>query len=135
MDDLGLVAAIEHCIEQWRRRLPALEISLVVEGDLAGLSEHANLTVYRLAQESITNAARHSQASRLTVKLSRLHAPDRIGIAVADDGVGADLSAPKAGFGLVSMRERVEMQGGSFDVRSAPSQGFALTVQFPVHRS
>jgi signal transduction histidine kinase len=147
LDDLGLVAAIEHCIDQWQRRMPTIRVQLAIDGDLGGLDEQTNLTVYRLTQESLTNAAKHADARRIEINLSRENSGgnsggstgseestgkiDAVVVHIADDGIGADLTAPRRGFGLVSMRERVEMQGGKFAVRSSLGQGFVLTAHIP----
>ncbi len=65
LDELGLAAAVESCVEQWQQRLPAHNSRSTPSGDLDNLSEHLNLTIYRLVQEGLTNSFKHSEASRI----------------------------------------------------------------------
>jgi two-component system sensor histidine kinase UhpB len=132
LDDLGLVAALESCVDQWRARVPNVRYCLAAEGDLEGLSELINLTLYRLIQEGLTNSARHAEAHEVTVSLRRESGlTDHVVLTVRDDGRGADLGKPISGFGLRGMRERVEMMGGGFAIESKPGRGFELRARLP----
>ena len=137
LDELGLSAAIEHDIEQWRRRLPDVQITLATQGEFGDLGEQAKLTAYRIVQESLTNIAKHAEARHVSVQLTRSQVDcteadlDEMAIRIADDGRGTDLRKPTLGFGLAGMRERVEMQGGRFEVRSSSARGFELCASFP----
>jgi signal transduction histidine kinase len=102
-------------------------ISLQVGGDESGYDESTLTTLYRAAQEGLTNARRHAQASTVTVNLA-LDATSAQ-LVVADDGRG--LRSGQKGFGLLGMRERVELAGGRVDVHSAPGTGTELTVTIP----
>jgi two-component system, NarL family, sensor histidine kinase UhpB len=135
LDELGLTAAVEHCIDAWRPRLPQAELGLSVTGQLADLPETVALTVFRLVQEALTNAAKHASAQHVTVQIARSRlgsAMDDIRVTVADDGVGAAAATPTRGLGLIGMRERVAALEGDLDIATSPGQGFRLTARIPV---
>jgi signal transduction histidine kinase len=135
LDELGLVAAIEHCVDQWCQRIPNTRILLLVEGNFEGLAEPLTLTLYRLIQEGLTNIFKHANASRAEISLSRdapLHgAADVVRLKVADDGCGMEAGARRTRFGLSGMRERVEMSGGTFVLTSEPGRGLKFEACLP----
>ena len=87
--------------------------------------------LYRIAQEAVTNAVRHAEASHVSIVVSRRDG--RCVLLVEDDGKGMDLEeAMRSGrLGLVGMRERTEMLGGSLLVESSPGSGTTLVVELP----
>ena len=95
-----------------------------------------NITLYRLAQECLTNVAKHAEATRVAISLSRLAGDDRSGEEVRfsfeDNGRGFDPGQRRQGLGLVGLRERVEALGGIFDLHSAPGQGVRVRASIPV---
>jgi signal transduction histidine kinase len=129
LDELGLVAALENCVDHWRQRLPALRILLSVSGELDDLGELMNLTIYRLIQEGLTNTYKHAGAARVDIGLSR---GKDVLLTMADDGCGVALTARGAGFGLNGMRERVELMGGTFGIETSAGRGFAIEARLPV---
>lgn len=133
LDELGLPAALEHMVEHWRRRLPGTSLSLSIAGSFTDLGELAQITLYRLVQEGLNNSSRHARARRIEVLLRREagECADELFLAVRDDGSGMDPRAPRRGFGLSGMRERVEIMGGSFRVESSPGAGFRLEARLP----
>lgn len=134
LDELGLVAAIEHCIDQWRPRLPETEFSLMVRGEFADVDEPTSLTVYRVIQEGLTNVHKHARARHARIALER-SGPTRGGelqLTVADDGCGMEQPPRGTRFGLSGMRERVEAAGGTFRLDSAPGQGLRITAHIPL---
>jgi signal transduction histidine kinase len=135
LDELGLVAAIEHCVDHWRQRLPDTRFALSVRGDLEGLSEPLNLTLYRLIQEGLTNISKHAHATRVEITLERIESADgdagELRLVITDDGDGMESSPRTARFGLMGMRERVEMAGGTFVLESEPGRGLRFTAQLP----
>lgn len=136
LDELGLEAALEHCVQTWRTRLPKVALRLSVTADLAALPEGLAVTVYRLIQEALTNVAKHSRAAHVTIHLDRAGSPgepdDTITVTAEDDGLGTDPALATRGLGLIGMRERVRALGGEFSIRSAPARGFKLTARMPV---
>jgi two-component system sensor histidine kinase UhpB len=136
LDELGLRSAVEYGMEQWRRRHAAVRCSFAAEGDLDNLSEQLNITLYRLAQECLTNVAKHAQATRVAISLARVASAERDGEEVRfsfeDDGRGFDPGQRRQGLGLVGLRERVEALGGHFDLQSAPGQGVRVRASIPL---
>lgn len=135
LDELGLVAAIEHCLDHWRQRLPCTRFSLAVSGDVEALSEALTLTLYRLIQEGLTNIYKHASAQHAQVALERRLAGagdiDELHLMVSDDGRGMQADAPTSRFGLSGMRERVEIVGGTFVLKSAPGRGLSFEACLP----
>jgi signal transduction histidine kinase len=146
LDEFGLPSALEHCVDGWRERLPDASFSLTIEGDFTGLSDALTITLYRLVQEGLTNVSKFARTARVEVFMVR--APreaqdgkdrqdgrliDEIVVTMADDGPGTDLGKPRAGLGLIGMRERVEALGGEFHVASKPDGGFLFCARMPAH--
>jgi two-component system, NarL family, sensor histidine kinase UhpB len=134
LDELGLAAALEHCIDTWRTRLQGVELRLSVDGDLGALPEPLALTVYRLVQEALTNVAKHAAASHVEVRIERSQGPppDQIYVEIRDDGRGRDLEQATTGLGLIGMRERVAALAGSLQLTSAPGEGLSLRARIPI---
>ena len=133
LDELGLGAALEHCVDTWRPRLAGAQLDFELAGDLADLSEALTLTLYRVVQEGLNNIAKHARATQVTLQVRRVTAPtDVITVRIADDGVGFDVAAPTQGLGLIGMRERVAGLSGRLDVKSVPDGGFELVAELPV---
>src|SRR6187551_864226 len=91
LDELGLAAALEACIDRWRALKPSLTVRLAIEGDLQGLGEKLDLALYRIVQEALTNCVRHAEASWASVQLRR-EAGAGIDVTVEDNGRGMDRS-------------------------------------------
>jgi signal transduction histidine kinase len=133
LDELGLVAALENCVNEWRSRLPATQIDMVCAPELDALAESGALVLFRLVQEALTNVARHSAASRVEIQITRAASAPGVDISIADDGRGADFSRPSSGLGLIGMRERVAALGGSIAVSSRrDSPGFEVRAFLPL---
>jgi two-component system, NarL family, sensor histidine kinase UhpB len=126
LDEFGLPSALEHCVESWRERLPQASFTLTVDGDFSDLADVLNITLYRLVQEGLTNVSKFARASRVEIYLVRTtdNERDEIMVTMTDDGPGIDLTKPRAGLGLIGMRERVEAIGGEFHIASQPGSGF-----------
>jgi signal transduction histidine kinase len=103
-------------------------VDLVVEGRRRHLPPGLDLAVFRVVQEALTNARRHADAALVTVRLR--YGERSIEVEVVDDGRGA--ADPVAGNGLVGMRERVQLYGGTLHVAGAPGRGFTVGAAFPV---
>jgi two-component system, NarL family, sensor histidine kinase UhpB len=134
-DDLGFAAAVEHCVDDWRSRLPQTAIELSVSGDFAALDESRGLVLFRLVQEALTNIARHAGAARVEIRIDAgrsANAARCVELLIADNGIGADLRAPRLGLGLVGMRERVSALGGSISLASERGAGFQVKATVPM---
>jgi signal transduction histidine kinase len=131
LDDLGLPAATEWLVERTRKRsgLPC-ELSLSIDGSVEVGPELAT-AVFRIVQESLTNAVRHAKARRLEVALEVAQAGVRA--KVTDDGCGLG-SAPANGdgMGLLGMRERARAHGGQITIESRPGAGTAVSLHLPL---
>ncbi|HRQ56206.1 MAG TPA: PAS domain-containing protein [Azoarcus taiwanensis] len=130
LDDMGLGAALEwYC----RRQEERADVCILLDGvdRLGALPDELVTTAYRLVQESVSNALRHSGCSTICVSLECQ--PDCLQIVVTDDGQGFD-PAPdgSAGFGLMAMRERVTLVGGRFSLGSVVGQGTRITAALPI---
>ncbi|HEY7293384.1 MAG TPA: ATP-binding protein [Dehalococcoidia bacterium] len=133
LDDLGLVAALDGYTHDLARRTG---LAIAFESACGGrLPPHVELVLYRIAQEALTNAAKHARATRVAVDLVR--EPGAVTLTVRDDGRGFDprLVGPGHGVGLFSMRERAELAGGSLTLSSVPGKGTAVAVCVLLGRS
>jgi len=134
-DELGVAAALEHCVGDWRQRLPSTRIHMSIECDLSRLDAVRALALFRLVQESLTNVARHAQARRVDIRIAAVGAretSESIEATISDDGRGADLAVPGKGLGLIGMRERSAAFGGSLVLSSAPGAGFKVCATLPI---
>jgi signal transduction histidine kinase len=127
LSNLGLIAALEILVREFSTR-----IEIAVELDLhpVNLTTSAELTVYRLVQEALTNIAKYAKATHLTVRVERRG--DKVEVTVADDGVGFDISLPRlATHGLLGMKFRVESENGEMTIDSAPGSGTRIHAVLP----
>lgn len=130
LSQLGLPAAIRQLATR-TQQLTGIRIRLKI-GPLPELPAPVQTAIYRLVQESLHNATRHSSAS--TVNLSLKAADGQIRLFVEDNGVGFDVPAAFAkpnAFGLTGMKERAALLGGDFQVRSQPGKGTRIEVRLP----
>ena len=107
-----------------------MQATLRVEGDPVELSPGLDLAAYRIAQEGLTNALRHSGARHATVTLR--WSPSRLDVEVEDDGRGVTGKVPNAGHGLVGIRERVALYGGTVRLEPTASGGTRLAASLPL---
>ncbi|WP_250516553.1 PAS domain S-box protein [Caballeronia sp. INDeC2] len=133
LDDLGLFAAIDWLVCDFRRRYD-LTIHLHIEGEENGFGTNASTSVFRLVQEALTNVVRHARASEARIAI--VCARSSCTLTIEDDGCGADVTRGRAAgtFGLLGMSERVRQLGGVIEFRSAPGEGFRIVVTFPLER-
>jgi two-component system, NarL family, sensor histidine kinase UhpB len=107
-----------------------VETSIATQGDPSILGEDEQIAVYRIAQEALTNAGRHSGASHVEVELTVRDG--RTELRVSDDGQGFEPSTEASdGLGLEGMAERARLVGGDLDVRSAPGSGTTICLSIP----
>ncbi len=130
LDDLGLPAALEGLAAQYRQRFGLL-VHVQVRGQRQRLAPEVELALYRIAQEALTNVAKHAETDRASVELE--FEPSRVTLRISDAGKGFQLSeALGNGLGLFSMRERVQLVHGTLDVRTAPGAGTRIDVAVPL---
>jgi signal transduction histidine kinase len=128
LSNLGLVAALEILLREFSSRS---ELPIEARLERVELSPAAQLTVYRLVQEALTNVAKYAMAKKIIVTLAP-HGDSEVRIAVQDDGVGFDVSVPRiATHGLIGMRYRVEAEGGRMRLQSAPGEGTLVEATLP----
>jgi PAS domain S-box-containing protein len=128
LDELGLAAAVESIVDDARADIPDVTFAHDLPPDR--LPESMETTVFRIVQEAITNARRHSRARRLRVGIGR--ADGGVRIVVEDDGRGFDPAAvPDDRFGLEGIRQRSRLLGGRPRIESAPGKGTTIEVTIP----
>jgi two-component system, NarL family, sensor histidine kinase UhpB len=127
LDDLGLAAAVAGQVEQLAHG--EIEAGIEVDGDFSDLGDDAQLVVYRVAQEALSNAARHSGAGRVEVRLRRLDSD--VELAVGDDGRGFAFDESEGGLGIAGMRERALLIGGELTIESRPGRGTTVRLLVP----
>jgi signal transduction histidine kinase len=122
-----LPGAIDDLVAECRA-VAGLLTNFELLGTPRPLNPQVELTLYRAAQEGLTNIRKHAQAASVSVVL--WYDVDNVGLRVADDGRGIGV-APPQGYGLLGLRERVQIVGGSVHIDSAPGQGCRLEVEIP----
>jgi two-component system sensor histidine kinase UhpB len=128
LDDLGLAAALGGQVEQLGRG--EIKARLEVEGDFSDLGDDAQLVVYRVAQEALSNAARHSGAKHVEVRLRRLESGGVV-LEATDDGRGFAFDEAQQGLGIGGMRERALLVGGELTIESRPDRGTTVRLDVP----
>lgn len=132
IESLGLSAALDALFDRWRQDYPEADLRYDIESDVDRMAASRAVHLYRIAQESLSNVARHAGARKVWVGVDLQG--DRIRLQVIDDGCGFDPGTTYPGFGLVGMRERVEALSGQIDVRSRAAAGTIVEVLIPVTR-
>jgi signal transduction histidine kinase len=129
LTDLNGLAAICRLVKAFEK---ASQIKVELElGDAPlNFGVEANLVVFRLVQEGMTNALRHGRASLIQVSLARVG--DGLSVTIKDNGIGSANAAPGSGFGLMGMRERLEKLGGKLETSSVVGEGFTLAAWLPM---
>ena len=131
LDQLGLVPAVRWMVDQTLAPL-GIQTVVEVEGQVQRLPPEIEIALFRIAQEGITNIAKHSEARRVHIHF--LWEPNRVMMTIEDDGRGFSPQALEEGngLGLAGMRERAALIGGSLTVQSAPGKGTRITVIIPL---
>jgi two-component system, NarL family, sensor histidine kinase UhpB len=137
LDDLGFFAALRWLVEDSRRRL-RLTVQLYLDDEGHKPTSHPfpaiyETTLFRIAQECLTNTARHAHASGATITLR--YDKNSITLKIADDGCGFDPSRPATGLGILGMRERANLLGGTLTIHSSPADGTIVQAVLPMAMS
>lgn len=126
------VAGIPALVDSARNA--GLDAVLDVSGEVVDLPVGLGLAAYRVVQEALTNVRRHAAATRVVVRLG--YGPGVLTVDVADDGIGtADASTRGGGHGLVGMRERAALYGGSLEAGPLPGRGYRVVARLPLAAS
>jgi two-component system sensor histidine kinase UhpB len=128
LDDHGLKAALAGHLDELGRQ-NGIATTFETEGNVSVVPQDVQLVVYRVAQEALSNAARHSGATGIRVRLA--HTDDHIELVVADDGRGFSFDEAGQGLGIGGMRERALLVGGELDVESRPEIGTRVRLRVP----
>lgn len=134
LDMLGFDAAVNQLCQDYRRR-HHLDIQLR-SAPTGGLPDALALTLYRFIQEGLTNVVRHASASHVTIELTRRR--HELVVKLRDDGKGFDADrvirkdSRSARFGLVGMQERLELAGGTMEIKTEPGKGTLLCARVPL---
>ena len=132
LDDLGLPAALEHIGNELAQR-SGLKVRFSPQVREEHLPELHAVSLFRVAQEALRNVERHAQATQIDIRLD--DSGDKLELRITDDGRGFDVKnielSKDRGIGLTNMRERVERNGGTFELVSHPGHT-ALTATFPL---
>ncbi len=134
LTELGLAEAMRNYASEWELRC-GIKVASQLDLKDTGLSPTDELAVYRIMQEALQNVHKHAHASAVGIAWSR--ANDNWVLHVTDDGMGFDLvkaARHKKSVGLLSMRERAELIGGTLQIQSTPGKGTAVTLLLPVEK-
>jgi PAS domain S-box-containing protein len=131
LDELGIEAALEWQTSEFSRR-SGIAIDLDVPADPIVLGAAEATALFRITQEALTNIARHAQATRVSVRLAAEGGEALL--VISDDGIGLrdDRSTSRDALGLVGMRERAALLGGSVAVSGAPGKGTTVVARLPL---
>jgi PAS domain S-box-containing protein len=134
LDDLGLLPALQSFLKSFRKQT-GIRVSLSARADMERIMGDSRTVLYRVAQEALTNIARHADASQAEVKI--LESNDSVCMKIRDNGKGfaveSVLHTRKCKrLGLLGMRERLEMVGGSFSITASPGKGATILARIPL---
>lgn len=130
LDDLGLTAAMEWQLNEFEKR-SGIKTNLNVPADDIRLPDSVKTSLFRIFQESLTNVVRHSHAKKVTVVFEQKNG--NLVLSIIDDGKGFDKqkTADKKTLGILGMKERTSMIGGSYEITSKPGKGTSVVVTIP----
>src|SRR5580692_9060439 len=136
LDDLGLIPALHSFVKLFSRRT-RIRVHLKVFAGVEQLDAARRTVLYRVAQEALTNVARHAHASRVEVSIQKLDGA--VCMKIRDNGKGLPAGSAWSDkkierLGLLGMRERLEMVGGNFAIESIPGKGTTVTAQIPLRK-
>ncbi|MCL6638082.1 MAG: sensor histidine kinase [Firmicutes bacterium] len=134
LDDLGLAPAVKRYLADYKEQY-GLQIDFLFFGQQKRLESSIEVALFRIIQESVSNIRKHAQAKTAVVKMEML--PKRVTIFVKDDGRGFDPAQVlrdknREGYGLVGMRERVQLLKGKMNIATAPGRGTAISITVPL---
>jgi signal transduction histidine kinase len=132
LDVLGLEQAVDEMIRDYNSLRRDCEFTFKSAGDMSFLENSVAITVYRIIQEALSNAVKHSGAQSVDVSLQVDRERSVLQVEVADDGIGFDPARMTVGIGVIGMRERVIALGGALNIRSDQNHGTHLSASIPI---
>jgi len=134
LDDLGLAPAIKRYLSNYKEQY-GLQVEFLCFGQQRRLDSSIEVALFRIVQELVSNVHKHARAQNAVVKIELLR--NKINVHVKDDGVGFDLEKvmsdkDREGYGLIGMRERVQLLNGEINIVTAPGQGTSINLSVPV---
>lgn len=136
LDDLGLLPTLRKYLENFKQRYQ-ITCDLKILGREERLTSAMEVALFRLIQEALSNVAKHANASKAVIRLEFLY--ERVTVSVQDNGVGFEYhpgsQKEKSQFGLIGMRERVELLEGKMEIRTSPGSGTRVMFTIPTRRS
>jgi len=136
IDQLGIIATISWFCREYQKTYTGIEIDQAINLQEERVPQPLKIIIYRVLQESLTNIAKHSNARNVSISLDTRNG--RLNLSVEDDGNGFDIAridvhpTMQNGFGLISMRERVELSGGEFEVYSDVGEGTRISARWKI---
>ena len=133
LDDLGLMATIKWFLRQFQRMYGDIRLDFTTDVTERDIPEAMKIIIYRIIQEGLSNAQKHGDASRVTLHMGFDDGKRAVALFIEDDGRGFNVAEafsvkdPLGGYGLIAMRERCELFGGSFHIASRIGQGTKIT--------
>lgn len=133
LDDLGLFPAIKRYVEEYKNQFN-INVELVLLGSERRFETSLEVAVFRIIQEALTNIRKHAKAQHVVIKLELI--TTRINVYIKDNGCGFDIETTKpksdgSGYGLVGMRERIQLLKGAMTISSAPGKGTEISFWIP----
>ena len=124
LDELGLIAAMNWLCKDYQKSYPHIQVEKQVGVSEGDISESIRVVIYRVLQEALNNFARHGKGDRVELSLSK--SDGAFALMIRDNGQGFAVETAQKGLGLESMRERVELSGGEFQIESVIGQGTTI---------
>ena len=136
LDEFGLVKALQNMIDEWNDNQENIFCDFTFEDIPSYLSDSLRISLYRITQEGLTNTLKYSKASKVNVKIRKVvdDGVEKINLKIEDNGIGMDKDGVKPGFGILGMRERVEMNEGQFKIDSSPGDGVKISILVPIDK-
>jgi len=136
LDDLGLIPTLQRYVYNFREDT-GIHVTFKTVGAFNDIRPAVSLTVFRIVQEALSNILKHAGAENVAINLE--FSEDKIILHIYDDGIGFNIDEINqksddinSGFGIINMRERVELLGGDFEIKSEPGRGTAVNICIPL---
>ncbi len=130
LDDLGIVPALNWFCREYQKTYSHICVEKQIHVSENDVTDSLKTAIFRVSQEAMNNIAKHSRASLVSLYLQKENG--KIELTIQDNGQGFDLDTTTRGLGLSTMRERVELSGGTFDLESAMGRGTVIRASWPL---